>query len=313
MAPPVTTTSEVPTSDPAESEPEAASAEHKAKPPPIQPITPDEWVSRVQEYQARAEKIHDDEKRKPHLELARWAHESGLEDEAWEQWIVALDLGGPKDEVWKQMGFGLGKDGPYFLDGPKDVNPRWVEKVRKAGRGYSFRIAIQDDAPKAFFDDLGWRVRRMNWFFWRVTEGQVFLDEIEIIDKEEDGRFVIAAGKLDATLLTGGGAFCANPGTPDWKVISAGGVYVRILAHEMLHGIFGLPDERHGCACIMQGGLYGIRSDQLSMCDSDTHRHDDYTPTACWDLARERFPDMAHPNSADFGAPPDVKLKIVDR
>lgn len=267
----------------------------------------------MREYDEQARAIAADPDRQPHLELGHWAYENGLEDEAWEQWIIALDLEGPKSQVWEQMGFQLGEHGPYPTGGPAEPNDAWLKQVRAAGRAYSFRIAIQDDASAEFFADLGWRVRRMNWFLWRATEGQVFLEEVEIIDKEPDGRFVIEAGKLGITLLDGGGAFCANPGTPDWKVISAGKVYVRILAHEMLHGIFGLPDERHGCACIMQGGLYGIRSDQLQLCDATTHRSDPATPTSCWELALSRFPEMKHPNPAVIGAPPDVRLKIVDR
>ena len=206
----------------------------------------------------------------------------------------------------------------YVREGEQWVRPgarnvEWIESVRRAGRALSFHVAVEDDAEREFLDDLAWRFRRMSWFLWRLTEGQVFLDQITIVDRSADGQFVIEYGKLDLTLRQGGGAVCLRPGTRQWQVRSAGRVYTRILTHEFLHGVLGLPDERHGCSCLMQGGLFGIRTDQIALCDSRTHRPSEVTPTSCWDLILERLPDFVHPNPVDYGRPPEVNLRIIDR
>jgi len=275
----------------------------------LNPISPQEWQARVAEYDARVATL-EAPSADEHFALGQWAWESGLEDEAWDQWIAAIAADPRHAESRAAMGFERGPKKSWRR--PGDLNPEWIASVREAGRSFSFTVAIQDDADAAFFEHLSWRFKRMSWFLWELTEGQVFLDEVTLEDQRPDGRFVIEAGKLETTLLQGGGAFCMNAGQEDWKVISAGRVYNRILVHEFLHGIFGLPDERHGCECIMQGGLYGIRTDQLALCDVDSHAANTVTPTACWTLVQKRYPAMKHPNPDDPGQVPKLEIKIVN-
>lgn len=275
--------------------------------PSLKPIAAKEWAERVRNYQERKKSVEDTPDAR--YELGRWAFDQGLEDEAWEQWVRAVKLNPDHEPSRRAMGYE--KEGNAWVR-PGKPDPSWREKIDKAGRAYSFTIAIEDDAGKEFFEDLSWRVRRLNWFLWRLVEGQAFLKKIRIEDKTSEGRFVIERGKLDLTLLEGGGAFCTNAGKENWQVRSGGRCYVRILCHEMLHGIFGLPDERGGCACLMQGGLYGIRTDQIPLCDRETHKEDDSLPDSCWELIRKRFPEMAHPNPVDPGRPPDVEIEIAD-
>jgi len=156
-------------------------------------------------------------------------------------------------------------------------------------------------------------VRRLNWLLWDLTEGQVFPERVVIADQSSEGRIVIERGKLDTPLIEGGGARCENPGRADWRILSGGRCYVRILCHEFFHGIFGLPDERHGCACIMQGGLYGVKTADLLLCDAESHVHHPDSPVACWDLIRRRFPDRKHPNPVDYGDAPWAGIEIRDR
>lgn len=285
-----------------------------AAPPALEPLTPGEWASRVQTYEklALATTGADAD---AHFALGRDVWALGLEDEAWEQWLAALALNADHAEARAAMGF-FATDGGWSRHANSTVpDAGWIAGVRAGGRAFSFVVAVQDDASSAQLEGLAWRLRRMSWFLWGASEGQIFLDEIRIEDRRADGRFVIESGKLETTLLDGGGAFCMNVGRPDWKVVSAGKAYTRILAHEMLHGIFGLPDERHGCQCIMQGGLYGIRTDQLGLCDATTHRPATATPTSCWELALDRDGGLTHPNVAfpgRVGAAPEPRFTVRD-
>lgn len=278
-------------------------------PPALRPIAPRDWRRRLDTYLSRAHALEGNADADAHYELGRWAYEQGLEDEAWERFIASVGLDPDHVEARRAMGFV--RQGAAW-GRPGEVNEAWLEQVRERGFGLSFTVAIEDDAPPEYFEDLSWRFRRMSWFLWRITEGQVFLDRLRLEDQSSDGRFVIERGRLEQTLIEGGGAFCHAPGTDDWHVRAAGRVYVRILTHELLHGPFGLPDERHGCSCIMQGGLYGIRTDQLSICDEHTHRPNPVTPTPCWTLIQRRYPTFEHPNSVAFGRAPDVQIEVVN-
>ncbi len=274
----------------------------------LQPMPAQEWFNNYKTYLSRAARV--EKSAEAHYRLGRWAWEHGLEDEAWEQWVKALAADPDHLETRKATGF-VDTEGGW--ERPGQVNPEWVSQVDAAGRGLSFTVAIEDDASAAFFDELSWRLRRLNWFLWKITEGQVYLKEVKVVDLSTTGRFVVPAGQLDVPVMAGGGASCANPGRPDWRVISGGRCYVRILGHEMLHGLFGLPDERHGCYCLMQGGLYGIKTPDLRLCDAEYHRPDPSAPESCWSIIQRRDPSMTHPNPADYGRAPEVKIEVVDR
>ncbi len=275
--------------------------------PVLHPMDPREWFGNYKIYTAASQRTLEQGDPEEHYRLGKWAWDHGLEDEAWEQWILAVNIEPDHSESRKAMGF-VESDGHWTR--PGEVNREWVKKIDKAGGGYSFTIAIEDDADTAFFDEFSWRIKRLNWFIWDLTEGQVYLKNIRVADKTSKGRFVIEKGKLHLTLLDGGGAICYNSGRPNWVVESGGRCYVRIFCHEFFHGIFGLPDERHGCACLMQGGLYGIKTTQISMCDVDTHIDDFVTPTPCWTLIKDRFPKMVHPNPASYGKAPEVNITV---
>ncbi len=273
----------------------------------LHPMDPREWFGNYQNYNQANRRLHESSDPVEHFRLGQWAWKHGLEDEAWEQWILAIQIDPDHAASRQAMGF-VEKNGRWSRPGA--VNREWIGKVDREGRAYSFTIAIEDDAEAAFFEEFSWRIRRLNWFIWDLTEGQVYLKEITIADKTSRGRFVIEKDKLKLTLLDGGGAICYNAGRSDWVVKSGGRCYVRIFCHEFFHGIFGLPDERHGCACLMQGGLYGIKTNQISMCDVETHVDDYATPTPCWTIIQDRFPKMIHPNPAPYGKAPEVKIVI---
>lgn len=275
----------------------------------LHPMDPREWYGNYQNYNQASQRLRDSTDSTEHYRLGKWAWDHGLEDEAWEQWILALNIDPDHAASRKAMEF-VESNGRWTR--PGEINREWVNKIDKAGGAYSFTIAIEDDADAAFFDEFSWRIRRLNWFIWDLTEGQVYLNEIRVADKTRKGRIIIERGKLNLTLLDGGGAICYNSGRANWFINSGGRCYVRIFCHEFFHGIFGLPDERHGCSCLMQGGLYGIKTTQISICDGDTHIDDLVTPTPCWTLIQDRFPKMVHPNPVSYGKAPEVKITIED-
>jgi len=276
----------------------------------LQPMDAKVWFANYQRYRAASIAIADRKEPDRHFALGNLALEHGLEDEAWEQWLTALYLDPNHAGARAAIGYEW-RDQRWFR--PHRLNREWIDAVKAAGRAYRFTIAIEDDASEEFLREFSWRVRRLNWLIWDLTEGQAFLERIVIADRTGEGRIVVERGKLDTPLIEGGGARCENPGRADWRILSGGRCYVRILCHEFFHGIFALPDERHGCACIMQGGLYGVKTSDLLLCDAESHVHHPDTPVACWDLIRRRFPDMKHPNSVAYGDAPWVEIEIRDR
>lgn len=292
-----------------------AQAQAPATAPPadahrMRPMEAKVWFASYQKYRAISAGIADLRDASRHYELGRVAWEHGLEDEAWEQWLAALYLDPEYAEARAAIGYE--RSGGAWVR-PSAVNTEWVAAVESAGRALQFAIGIEDDADALFFREFSWRLRRLNWLLWDLTEGQVFLKRIVVADKTNEGRIVIEKGKLDKALLDGGGAICQNPGRPDWRVVSGGRCYVRVLCHELFHGIFGLPDERHGCPCIMQGGLYGVKTSELRLCDAATHAADTTIRESCWETILRRFPDMKHPNPMAYGSAPEVEIEIRDQ
>lgn len=273
-----------------------------------EPMAAQTWFENYQTYLQRASTVA--KTGAGHYELGRWAWDHGLEDEAWEQWTKVLAVDPDHAPTREATGFVKATGGGWTR--PGEVKEVWLKRVKADGRALSFTIAIQDDADAAFFTEFRWRIRRLAWFLWQITEGQLYLEKVRVTDQTERGRFIVPAGQLDVPVMAGGGATCHKAGQPDWYVVSGGRCYVRILAHEMMHGIFGLPDERHGCYCLMQGGLYGIKTPDLELCDGGSHRRHDQTPRSCWTMIQDRYPEMRHPNPADYGRAPDVEIVIED-
>ncbi len=273
-----------------------------------EPMDSKVWFKNNQEYTVKSKELASVKDANKHFKLGEWAWDSGLEDEAWEQWQEAIKIDKNHKSSYERMGF-VQNDKKEWVR-PGKVNKDWIKKVDKSNMAMDFTIAIEDDADDDFMEEFSWRIKRLSWFIWDLTEGQVYLRNIKVVDKSSDGRFIIEKGKLTQTLLQGGGAVCYNSGREDWLVKSGGRCYVRIFCHEFFHGIFGLPDERHGCFCLMQGGLYGIKTPDLMLCDKKGHRESTVTPTSCWELVVKKYPHMVHPNKVAYGKAPDVNISI---
>lgn len=271
-------------------------------------MTQQKWFGNYEHYMTESKKLADVADADKHFTLGQWAWDHGLEDEAWEQWLEALKYDSNHSTSYKSMGYKKVDD---RWQRPGEVDSTWVHEVKKAGRALTYAFAFEDDVDSVFFEEFSWRVRRLNWFIWHLTEGQMYLEKIKLIDKSTEGRFLIEKGRLHQTLLTGGGAVCYGAGTEDWYVKSGGRCYVRIFCHEFFHGIFGLPDERHGCICLMQGGLYGIKTPDIALCDEESHRESSVTPTPCWNLVIKKFPDMKHTGKS-HGRAPAVDIEVVN-
>jgi len=274
-------------------------------PSKIKPMKSKVWRKHYKSYLKQSRSI--EQSPDSHYKLGIWAWNHGLEDEAWEQWIFALNQDPNHSKTREAAGYVKVKDN---WSRPEKINSKWVESVKDAGRALSFTVAIQDDASEEFLDEFGWRIRRLNWFIWDITEGQFYLNKITVEDKKASGRMVLLRRKLNIPVLRGGGAHCYKAGTADWYVTSGGKCYVRILAHEIMHGLFGLPDERHGCYCLMQGGLYGINTKDLELCDDKTHNTHASSPSSCWGMILKRYPKLNHPNTKNYGRAPETEIVV---
>ncbi len=293
---------------PGKPSPPTSDKEKRSEKKSHKPMNPRLWFANYQKYNASAKKVQNTADAR--YKLGKWAWDNGLEDEAWEQWIVAVTLDKNHASTRKAMGY-IKKNEKWIR--PGTINNNWLKTVEADQRAFNVTMTIADDADQKFLDEFAWRVRRLNWFMWSLTEGQVYLKSVQIKDKATGGRFHVEKGKRDIPVLRGGGAYCIRPGRPNWEVRSGGKCYVRILAHEMCHGIFGVPDERHGCYCLMQGGLFGIKTKDLILCNDKTHRRHRITPNSCWSIVKKKYPKMVQPNKANYGIPPETKIKIINQ
>ncbi len=282
----------------------------------LKPMPAEQWFVNYQSYLLQATSVNNTAE--AHYQLGQWALKNGLEDEAWEQWILALRLNPHHLVTRKATGYSQ-QNGDGKWSRPGEVNQSWIAALDADQRGLSLSITIEDDADADFFVEYQWRLRRLNEFIWQITEGQIYIKKIHIQDNTPASsdstkhRIIIPKGQLRIPVMKGGGALCKNTGRSNWQVISGGRCYVRILAHEIFHGIFGLPDERHGCYCLMQGGLYGISTKDLLLCDATSHRAAKNTPVSCWSLIQQRYPNMKHPNAIKSGQVPEVTILIDNR
>lgn len=284
----------------------------------LKPMPAEQWHGNYQSYLKQAEGIRDLGSVDHHYQLGQWAWENGLEDEAWEQWIFALRIDSDHAATRKVMGY-VKKSGSDEWTRAGEINSAWIASLDAAQRGLSLTISIEDDADALFFDEFKWRLHRLNEFLWQITEGQIYIKDIQVQDQSIGSsdaflhRIVIPKGQLRIPVMKGGGALCKNSGRANWQVFSGGRCYVRILAHEICHGLFALPDERHGCYCLMQGGLYGIKTQDLKLCSASSHQIASSIPVSCWSLIQKRYPYMKHPNPIKYGRVPETKIHITDR
>lgn len=281
----------------------------------LNPMPAKQWFGNYQSYLKQVEAVQNTAD--SHFQLGQWAWDNGLEDEAWEQWILALRIAPDHTATRKATGYSRKSEAENWTRSGK-INQKWISSLQTNKRALSLNITIEDDADAGFLAEYQWRLQRLNWFIWQITEGQLYIKNIHIQDRTPGNsdsslhRIVIPKGQLSIPVMEGGGAMCKNSGHPDWQVISGGRCYVRILAHEICHGLFGVPDERHGCYCLMQGGLYGIRTKDLVLCDDRSHQSAPNTPKSCWNIILKRYPGMKHPNTEKFGRVPDALITVTD-
>lgn len=273
-----------------------------------------EWRLAVHEYETRRDTTSTVEDR---ITLGVWAYRAGLEDEAWEQFNAAIAESGvsmPEVDAYARVAMGLSdvRGGAGVGQNEALVDARRVAGIREMGLATSVTVAIKDDAQPRHFDDLRERLRRLNWTIWRLTHGQMFLDVVTIADRTAEGSIVVEKDKLEQRRIGPAAAYTLRPGTPQWQVVIAGRVATRTLAHEMLHGVFRIPDEHEACVCIMHPGQHGVRSDQLDLCDDDTHTPGTDGVPSCWSYMLARYPALVHPGMRPWGAPPEPTFVLND-
>ncbi len=184
--------------------------------------------------------------------LAKWSEEVGLEDAAvsdYEKILVANPRhGGARtalDRIKNSLEFRLKVFGA---------------EMAKAGRAWSITVTVEENVDKKFLEDWGEKIQHLSEYVWNASEGQFYIAEVEVEDSASDGKIIVEKGKLDWYGMDnkegmGVLAYCAASGTPRWEIHCPGKSGVSVLAHEMFHGVFGLPDEYYQtpqCECVMR-------------------------------------------------------------
>jgi hypothetical protein len=201
-----------------------------------------------------------------HYRLGKWCEDVELDDLALANYESALALN-PKHSQAKSAVHKIKTSGAYML---KSL----VDSYDKVGRAWHISVTIEEPVSKDFIEKWRHKIQCLSDYVWNITEGQFFIATCEIEDDASDGKIIVEKGKLDWGGMDnkeGNGvlAYCAGSGSPGWEVHSPGLAGVSVLAHEIFHGIFGLPDEYYQnpmCDCVMRSA-----PNPQKLCDAGKH------------------------------------------
>lgn len=184
--------------------------------------------------------------------LGKWCEEVELDDMALADYERALALN-PKHSQAKSAANRIKTSGAYLLR-------NLVDTYDKLGRAWHITVTIEEPVSKDFIEKWRHKIQCLSDYVWNITEGQFFIATCEIEDDASDGKIIVEKGKLDWGGMDnkeGNGvlAYCAGSGSSGWEVHCPGLAGVSVLAHEIFHGVFGLPDEYYQnpmCECVMR-------------------------------------------------------------
>ena len=201
-----------------------------------------------------------------HYRLGKWCEDVELDELALNNYEAALAMN-PRHSSAKSAAHKIKTSGAYMLRS-------LVTSYDKVGRAWHLSVTIEEPVSKDFIEKWREKIQFLSDYVWNVTEGQFFIATCEIEDDASDGKIIVEKGKLDWGGMDnkeGNGvlAYCAASGSPGWEVHAPGLAGVSVLAHEIFHGIFGLPDEYYQdpmCECVMRSAPNPHR-----LCDAGNH------------------------------------------
>lgn len=240
----------------------------------------------------------DDDTAEGHLKLAQWCEKVKLEDQAIREYEKALVID-PKNASATAAIRRMKESLEYKLKALR-------QDYEQRGRGWKITVAIEDNVDAKFLEEWKKKIEDLSQYFFELTEGQFFISQCTIEDNTSAGKIIVEKGKLDwegmnSKQPAGVLAYCKFSGMPQWEVHCPGKVRVSVLAHEMCHGIFGLPDEYYQnpqCDCVMRAA-----PNPQKLCDSTNHVGGGRRPGPpgsegkdCWQIILGRYKDVKHPN-----------------
>ncbi len=218
-------------------------------------------------YKLKKDKLGADDSPDTHFALGTWLeNEAKIEAQAIKEYEKAVELNPKHSKALAAV--------KRIKDSFEFQAREMVAEYVKAGRAWKITIAIEDNADKKFLDEWQERMQLISDYYFGLTEGQFFIAECEIEDSTSEGRIIVEKGKLDWFGLgnkQGQGvlAYCMGGGMPGWSVHSPGKAGISVIAHEMGHGAFGLPDEYYQnpqCDCMMRAA-----PNPQKLCMKDNH------------------------------------------
>jgi len=247
-----------------------------------------------------------------HFGLGKWCETVGLDEEAMKEYESAVAINekhsGAKGAITR------------IQNSIEFKFKQLAAEYEKNGRAWHLTVAIEDQADRKFFDAWAKKIQDISQYYFEMTEGQFYIADCEIEDNTSDGKIIIEKGKMGwrgTGNEQGQGvlAYCIGSGTPGWVVHCAGKSGVSVLAHEMGHGIFGLPDEYYQnpqCDCVMRSA-----PNPQKLCDESNHIGGSNRPGPpgsegkhCWQIVvgRKEFnATIKHPNPDwSWGADPNA-------
>jgi len=252
-------------------------------------------------YELKKKTFGDSASADTHFNLGKWCESVGLDDEAMKEYEAAVGINAKHS----------GASGAItrIQNSIEFKFKQLAVEYDKNGRAWHLTVAIEDQADKKFFDEWSKKIQDLSQYVWDITEGQFYIADCEIEDNTSDGKIIIEKGKMSwrgTGNQQGQGvlAFCMGSGTPGWVVHCAGKNGVSVIAHEIFHGIYGLPDEYYQnpqCDCVMRSA-----PNPQKLCDSTNHVGGGRNAgppgsegKTCWQIVmgrREFNSTIVHPN-----------------
>jgi tetratricopeptide (TPR) repeat protein len=218
-------------------------------------------------YKLKKEKLGADENPDTHYALGIWLKDTAkLEERALGEFEKAVELNPKHTKAIAAV--------KTIKESFEFQAREMIAEYGRTSRAWKLTVAIEDNSDMKFLEEWRDRMQLVSDYFFNLTEGQFFIQECEIEDATSEGRILIEKGKLDWFGLNnkqGSGvlAYCTAGGMPMWNVHAPGKCGISVLAHEMGHGAFGLPDEYYQnpqCDCMMRAA-----PNPQKLCTKETH------------------------------------------
>jgi len=175
--------------------------------------------------------------------------------------------------------------------------------------------AVRDDASSVQMAAFAQRIQQSSNALWAATHGQLFLRNVNLVDKTAAGEIVLDNLTLRSADLAFAYTYLLTGGA--WEIHLGGNFPMQAFIHEMGHGevlqdwLLAEEYDLPGSPCVvcaMDAYLIGSGEGSIIYCDANNCTT---TRNGCWPaVILQTHPDWAYPRIA--GMAPTVNITVQD-